>query len=140
LRERREDIPILARTSIVRICKKIGKKPKKISPEALEFLLVYDWQGNIRELENVLERAINIGEGNMIGPEDLPQKVIDNKKSCELVKVMGVGSLKDAVKQTEKKILKKTLNYTEGSRKEAIKLLNIGKTSFYDKLNRYDID
>ena len=139
LRERREDIPILARTLIIRICKKIGKKPKKISPEALEFLIAYDWKGNIRELENVLERAVNIGEGEMVRPEDLPQKIINNKVSSELVDILRVGPLRDAVYQTEEKIIRKALEYTGGSRKKAIKLLGIGKTAFYDKLKKYDI-
>ncbi len=139
LKERPGDIPLLARALITKICKKIGKKPKIIDKATMELLIQYDWKGNIRELENVLERAVNISEINKIMPDDLPSNLRKNKLSGQLVKIQGAGSIKDAVEQTEKQLIVNVLAYTGGSRKRAMKILGIGKTAFYEKMKKYDI-
>ncbi len=139
LRERREDIPLLAQNLITKICNKIAKRPKKIGAQAMEYLIAHTWKGNIRELENVLERAVNICEEDIIKPEHLPAQIINSKIRGELVRVRGVGPLKKAVQQTEKQLIQKALEKTGGSRKKAIKKLDIGKTTFYSKLKKYNI-
>lgn len=142
LRERRQDIPALIKFLLPAICEKVGKKAKKISEEAINLLLHYHWRGNVRELENIMERAANIAPGDVIGVEHLPdeiksQKFMQSTTSGCLVSVIGLGPLEKAVKETEGQLIVKALEHTRGSRKEAMKVLQIGKTSFYQKLKEY---
>ena len=75
LRERREDIPLLAREFLGRFAKSMAKKIDGITPEAMRRLEVYDWPGNVRELENTIERAIALESGNRISDEALPDRI-----------------------------------------------------------------
>lgn len=139
LRERREDIPLLVNKLLTKISEKISKNVKKINPDVIEYLMNYEWKGNIRELENVLERAVNICDNNVISVNDLPQKVIEQNQNGQLVKINGIGTLESTVEEAEKKLIQEVLNYTNGSRKKAIEILNIGKTSFYQRLKKYEL-
>ncbi len=76
LRERREDIPDLARYFLDRFSRETKKRFTEISPEALDRLLAYAWPGNVRELANVIERAVVLGQGPTITPDDLPPRVV----------------------------------------------------------------
>lgn len=139
LRERKEDIPLLVNKLLSRVTKKIGKKEKKLGSETMKYLMAYEWKGNIRELENVLERAANICEGNTITVDDLPQKIVDRSVSGQLVEVQGIGRLDEAIAQTERELIKEVLKYTGGSRKKAIEILDIGKTKFYERMKEYNL-
>ncbi|MTI68828.1 MAG: AAA family ATPase [Firmicutes bacterium] len=129
LRDRKQDIYSLVYTLLPNICNKVGSNKKEISVDALNKLIKYNWPGNIRELENILERAINLTEGDII----LPHHIRINSEDRE------VESLKDVVKEAEKKAIKKALERTNGNRKQAMKILKIGKTSFYEKLKKYNL-
>lgn len=75
LRERKDDIPLLAKHFAGKVWERMGKGPTRFSQEAMEALVAYDWPGNVRELENVVERAMILGEGSVIRVEDLPEEV-----------------------------------------------------------------
>ncbi|MBW2123941.1 MAG: sigma-54-dependent Fis family transcriptional regulator, partial [Deltaproteobacteria bacterium] len=75
LRERREDIPLLVETFVSQLCREMNMKVRTVAPEAMDLLTNYQWKGNIRELKNVLERAVILGEGDTIIPEHLPDEV-----------------------------------------------------------------
>ncbi len=77
LRERSEDIPILAEYFVSKFAVKCKVKAKKISPEAMSGLMNYDWPGNVRELENAIERALVLRVSDVIRPEDLPESVLE---------------------------------------------------------------
>ena len=77
LRERVEDIPILAEYFVAKFAAKCKVKAKKISPEAMAGLMNYDWPGNVRELENAIERALVLGVSETIRPEDLPESILE---------------------------------------------------------------
>ena len=77
LRERREDIPLLARHFAARLGPRLGRPAADFTPEALDGLLRYGWPGNVRELANAVERALVLGEGDWLRPEDLPEAVIE---------------------------------------------------------------
>ena len=79
LRERRDDIPLLAGYFAMRFSKKSGRPVKGISPEARKCLAQYDWPGNVRELENALERAVVLGTTELIQPEDLPEALLEKQ-------------------------------------------------------------
>lgn len=134
LRERKEDIYQLVEHIIPKICERIGLKEKRISMEAMSVLLDYDWPGNIRELENVLERAINMTEGNTI----LSNYLIINKNYGK-VKNNQVGTIKEYVERAEKDAIVNAIRYYKGNKTKAMKTLNIGKTSFYEKIKKYNI-
>src|SRR3989441_3832613 len=77
LRERREDIPLLANFFTARYSEKVKRRVVGISPKARACLMRYDWPGNVRELENAIERAVVLGSTEMILPEDLPDSVLE---------------------------------------------------------------
>lgn len=132
LRERKEDIYSLIYYLLPKVCYKAGTKSKRISSEAMNKLMTYSWPGNIRELENILERAVNLTDGNTIMSQNIHIDLL-NKNRDNL-------SLKEAIINAEKKHIIKTLKITNGDKKAAMKLLRIKKTSFYDKVKKYGID
>lgn len=129
LRERKEDIPLLADFFIKRFAVDMKKEPKRLSQEAIKLLMDYDWPGNVRELENVIERAMVIGKGDVIRPEDLPFK------SKELNRDNAPKSLKMVERLHIERILKETnWNITKASR-----ILEIDRQTLYNKIKKYGI-
>lgn len=136
LRERKQDIYILVKDILPKICKRTGCEEKTISSEATGLLLTYDWPGNVRELENVLERAINLAEENIILTKHLSVK---KPKDVEY-EDNEIRPLKDAVSYAERKAIEKAISYFKGDKKAAMDSLKIAKTSFYEKLKKYNLD
>lgn len=135
LRERKEDIPLLADFLVKKLCKSLGIGEKNISQSTYNVLLRYKWPGNVRELENALERALNVIDSDIIQPEHLPYYIRQSGNSLK----DGVFNLKSIVEETEKETIKRALNAAGGSSLEAAKLLGISKSTFYDKLAKYGI-
>lgn len=136
LRERKQDIYQLVDYMLPMICKRIGCDEKRISSEAMSVLLGYCWPGNVRELENVFERAINIAEGNTILSSHLS---INKKNNIIKTSPEKVLTLKAATEKAEKKAILDAINYHNGNKVKAMKALNIGKTSFYEKIKKFNI-
>ncbi len=134
LRERRQDILSLVDFLLPKICQDLATKIKGISTEAMNLLLSYDWPGNIRELENILERAVNLAEGNNILSKHI---TIEDKKAQE--KANEIKDLKSYLEDQEKKVIVNTLSYFKGDKKKVMEALNISKTTFYEKLKKYNI-
>jgi len=132
LRERHEDIPLLATHFLEIYKKRSNKNITGINRKALTWLRRYDWPGNVRELENAMERAVIVAQGRMIGLEDLPHAVrgAETSKSIEL----EVGSTID---EAEKRMIMQTLAYTRGDRSRASQILGIGRKTLYRKLQKY---
>lgn len=137
LNERKEDIDALIADRLPIICERLGVKERYISPEAIEKLREYDFKGNIRELENILERSIILSEGDYIGVDSLIE-IEGASKGIENYEI-GLKPLKDHIKDCEKRAIISTLEYTAGDKKQAMKILDMKKTSFYDKLKAYKI-
>lgn len=143
LRERRGDIPMLARSIIADLAHELSLEPKKLDPQTIEILKKYDWPGNVRELHNFMERCLNLADGKVILPRHLPAvvtqdtlKVNDNSSELEI----GDHDLDEILAQSETKAIKNALNKAEGNKTEAAKLLGIHRTSLYQKISRYGID
>lgn len=134
LRERKEDISPLVELLLPRICKEIGCEDKRISSEAMNLILSYSWPGNIRELENILERAINLAEGNNIVSSHIALKEDNNRAMNE-----DNLSLKHILEEQEKIAIEKALTFYGGDKKQTMEALDISKTSFYEKIKRYNI-
>jgi len=142
LREHKEDLYLLIDYFMERLSKKIGCTKKEISPEAYKILFNYSWHGNIRELENVLERAMIMSD-DVILPENLPHYISEETNRCvqgeTLVDLKDIGPLKVIVEEAEKKAIYRALEISNGSRKKAMEMLGMGKTNFYEKLNKFGI-
>ncbi|NSW92174.1 MAG: sigma 54-interacting transcriptional regulator [Firmicutes bacterium] len=136
LRERKEDIPLLVKGILPKICEEIGCESMTISEEALEKLTSYNWPGNIRELENILERAVTICERGTI----LSEHINFNVKMNEVFVMPSIKTLKEEIEDAEKKAILKALHYFNGDKKEAMKALGIHKTCLYKKLTKYSIE
>ncbi len=129
LRERREDIPVLVHYFIKSISKRLGIKEKKMSPEAMEILKKYRWPGNVREVENVIERLIVLNESDTILPASFPDYIKTENRN--VLKVSDVN-----LTEIEKKAILNALKNTGGDKKEAAKLLGIHLSTLYRKLKK----
>ncbi|MFC1709997.1 sigma-54-dependent transcriptional regulator [Candidatus Omnitrophota bacterium] len=136
LRERKVDIPLLVEDFIKKHTQHISKKISGLSQEASLVLMNYDWPGNIRELENVIERAIILNKTDVITPETFPEFLEKAKQDTELVDSNNGFGLKDALKTPEKNLILKTLESVGGNKSEAASVLGINRTTLYKKMLR----
>ena len=134
LRERKEDIEILARTFIRLFSNKLGKQVEGMTPEFLTALKAADWRGNIRELRNVIERSMIICD-KQLTLQDLPIE-IQNSQQEELT---SKNYSEFELAAMEKHHITKVLQYTKGNKTEASRLLKIGLTTLYRKIEEYGI-
>jgi transcriptional regulator with GAF, ATPase, and Fis domain len=125
LRERREDIPDLARTFLEKFCRKTNTGRKELSPEALAALMQYDWPGNVRELENAIERAVVLGPADVVLPEDLPEAVLETASPV----LPGGAKYLGAVKESKKQLVLQALEQAHGYYVDAAKILGIHPNS-----------
>jgi two-component system, NtrC family, response regulator AtoC len=138
LRDRIEDIPLLAQYFLQRYALQSVSEQKKIDPKALEQLMRYGWPGNVRELENVIERASALCEGGIIKSEDLPAPVLYDRDSFETVSEADwqVGQpLDNFVRAQERKYIELTLKFNQGSREKTASMLGISIATLYRKLD-----
>ncbi|QEK12867.1 PAS domain S-box protein [Crassaminicella thermophila] len=138
LRERTEDLEPLIKYLLNKISEQVGNYVSKVSLEAMKYLKSYSWPGNVRELENVLERAINLVDyGKEIQVSHLPMHI---RKKEGSMKIKGDKELKDILEQVEKEAILDCLKRVNGNRTKAAKILNISRSSLYEKLWKYGIE
>jgi len=137
LRERREDIPLLINHFLNRYNEKHHLKAKNISSAALNILVEYDWQGNIRELENAIERAVILSEGSRIEVSALPPDIRKLKAPREKEMVNDEYSIKRIHLIMEEQLIKKALDKTKGNRTQAARLLEISHPSLLSKMKEF---
>ena len=140
LRDRLEDLPLLMDHFIARFNTRLGKNIRSVSPAAIAHLLNYHWPGNIRELENIIERAVVLSEEDKIVPALLPPALINRPEQACDEEMARSYSLKYARKLLEKKMIVRALKETQGNRTKASKLLEISHPSLLSKMKDYDID
>jgi len=121
LRQRQEDIPLLAKYFAVRYGEKCNRKITSISLEAQKRLLSYDWPGNVRELENAIERAVVLGTTDVILPEDLPEVILETETRT----MPAPTKYHEAVAETKKQIILRAMDQTKGNYTDAAKLLGV---------------
>jgi DNA-binding NtrC family response regulator len=132
LRERKEDILLLANHFLQKFSEENHKNISHISPEALEILIQYAWPGNVRELEHTIERAVILTPHPIILPEDLPRKIFEEAKGAEML--FPEESL--PLKEVEKRYVLKVLQETKGNKKKAAEILGIDRTTLYRILEK----
>ncbi len=153
LRERIEDIHLLVFHFLEDYKTKSGRFISGISKEAMRALVNYDWPGNVRELENAIERGVIIASGRQIELDDLPDAIsrraveafayARQERATAASEGRGVGisiELPSAMDEIEKKVIEATLDYTDGDKSRAARLLNIGRKTLYRKLDQYEAE
>lgn len=133
LRERKEDVPLLAEHFLERIANRSGSEKKQFSPEALQLLMAYEWPGNIRQLQNLIEKSVALSAGDMI-PASLIEDSLCESKADELL------SLSDAKKAFEREYLLKALSLANGNAAEAAVMVKRNRSDFYKLLKKHHID
>jgi two-component system response regulator PilR (NtrC family) len=138
LRERREDIPILADTFLKRLNREMRKKVDQISPAALERMLDYTWPGNVRELENVMERAVALETTSAILPERLPESLFAEPPRPDLTLREGF-SLDEHIAAAEARLVLKAVQQSGGDRAKAARLLGVTARSLRYLISKHRI-
>ncbi len=137
LRERREDIPLLANTFLKEICERDGKAFRPLSPEAMETLLRYDWPGNVRELKGAIDSGVTLATGNQITVRDLPLTV----RGASGALVLREGGNQDVVNihDNEIRLITRALDESGGNRTEAAKKLGISRRTLHRRLKELQL-
>jgi DNA-binding NtrC family response regulator len=130
LRERKDDIPLLASYFLEKFSHERGKEVASISPEVMEILLAHSWPGNVRELENVMDHATIIAKKDKIVSKDLPQYLLQKPLPAQ-----QLVSLEDY----ERSIIVKTLEETNWNKHQTSKRLKINRSTLYGKIKRYGL-
>ncbi len=139
LRERTEDIPMLAEHFIRKYCAENNREPAALDPAALKVLMDYDWPGNVRELENVIERAVVLSTSKTLTADLFPRNVTVGPQRSP-VELPGNGiRLKERVASFERALIKAALEKTEWNQKKAAQLLQVNATTLSEKIKRLKI-
>jgi DNA-binding NtrC family response regulator len=143
LRERREDIPLLARHFVQKTCKGNNLTPRILTQETMRCLMNYTWPGNIRQLENAIEHAVAMsGAARDITPGTLPDEIRAPALSTFIppVSIPDEGiNFTSVVSQLERELILRCLEKTGGNKRQAARLLNLSRTTLIDKLHRLNL-
>jgi DNA-binding NtrC family response regulator len=141
LRDRKDDIPLLVQHFLAKYCDDNRRVDLELTPEATELLMAYDWAGNVRELENVVERAVVLTTGSRIGVELMPEYVRKppSLPTPQFVMPAEGISFKDVISDFEKRLIESTLETAGGIQKRAAELLHIKPTTLNEMIKRHDI-
>jgi DNA-binding NtrC family response regulator len=137
LRQRRDDIPVLAEHFLHRIAAARKEPVKRLQPAAVEVLQEYQWPGNVRELENALERAIILSSSDQIGPDLLPERVTERKSEPLVAARTPSNPTLDAI---ERAYILWVLQSEGGNKSRAADILGIDPSTLYRKLSRYGVE
>ncbi|HDB9907095.1 TPA: sigma 54-interacting transcriptional regulator, partial [Escherichia coli] len=142
LRDRREDISLLANHFLQKFSSENQRDIIDIDPMAMSLLTAWSWPGNIRELSNVIERAVVMNSGPIIFSEDLPPQIRQPVCNAGEAKTAPVGerNLKEEIKRVEKRIIMEVLEQQEGNRTRTALMLGISRRALMYKLQEYGID
>ncbi len=138
LRAHKQDIPLLVDHYLTRFRIEFGKPNLKISPVSLEFMTQYDWLGNVRELQNIIQRAALLCVGETIEPEHLPKELSEGKVA--LPEAQGLREVERSARDNAARYaISKVLEQTGWSVKESAKILGIPEKTLYDRCKKLDI-
>ncbi|PNU19636.1 DNA-binding response regulator [Geothermobacter hydrogeniphilus] len=141
LRERREDIPLLVRHFLQKSCQEMQRNLMSVSPEAMQALENYDWPGNVREMENVIERSVALTDGDRIGRADLPPDIggldedAGDDRIAPRVTERGID-MPATVAEMERELIRDALRIGNGIKARAAALLGINRTTLVEKIKR----
>ena len=137
LQERREDVPLLIEHFIARFSEENGKKIEGMSREAQDLLLKYNYPGNVRELENIIERAVVISRNPIISLRDLPFKELPSEQLES--QLTTKGSLRDSIESLEQRFIERAMEEAGKNQTKAAEILGISERMLRYKLKKYDL-
>jgi DNA-binding NtrC family response regulator len=134
LRERREDIPLLAEEFLRRACSRAGRQVE-LSPGALDVIIAFDWPGNVRQLENLIERVVLLAPGSTVQPDDLPAPLNPSHRS------VATGFFRDlpTLDELERQYLQHVMEAVGGNRTRAAQVLGIDRRTLYRMAERFGL-
>jgi two-component system, NtrC family, response regulator AtoC len=139
LRDRKEDIPLLVDHFVERCSVRLGTHVTSVSPKAMRHLMAYGYPGNVRELENLVERAVVLAEGTSLEAEDLPEQLTRRPDPIERTLASDELSIKRASRVVEETLIRRALEKTGGNRTHAAHLLEISHRALLYKIKDYDL-
>ena len=139
LRERPEDMPLLAIHFVKKYSEETNRGEVAISPEAMRFLCSHRWPGNVREFEHAIERAVLMSEGNEIGLDDLPKNLVTFADLEMPIEWQELSSLPETLDAIEKKLIKKALSLSDNVQARAAKLLGIIPSNLQYRLKKHNL-
>jgi two-component system response regulator HydG len=142
LRERREDIPLLAQHFLQKYARRNRKAVKGFAPLAMDMFLKYDWPGNVRELENAVERAVILAPGEHVTEKQLPLAIVRQHPDGERIPDAGLPTTDGTrtLEAMEKEAIAATLAATDGNKSETARRLGISRKTLHNKLKAYGIE
>lgn len=142
LRERKEDVPLLVEYFLRKYCLEIKTSEKSVSKEALNLLMNYHWKGNVRELENTIERAVILCDGSVITPEHFvlsKQSVLTSTKSSQPIGTLE-SVAKEALRIAESQRIADALRETKGNKSKAAEILQVSYKTLLTKIKDYGVE
>jgi DNA-binding NtrC family response regulator len=140
LRHRREDIPLLVTYFLRKFADENERDAREISPEALRYLLDYNWQGNVRELENVMERAVVLSSGPVITVELLPDQIVGRGNGLQMLEHRPDASLFELVEECERRLIVDMLEKCNSNQTDAAERFHIPLSTLNQKIKRLNIE
>ncbi|MEJ2639123.1 MAG: sigma-54 dependent transcriptional regulator, partial [Desulfosarcinaceae bacterium] len=140
LKERREDIPILAEHFMNTYCRQYKMDPVELPPETLRWLGDYPWPGNVRELKNAIEAGIVLCRNGRLLPEDLHQTILPEPDQADAFEPESEDEAPFSLEENERIAILRALKQTGGVQKDAAELLGISRRAIHYKIKKYDID
>jgi two-component system response regulator HydG len=137
LKERQEDIPLLAEHFLQEYAEKNNRRVSGITPGCMDIMLRYPWPGNVRELENAMERGVILMRGDYLDEETLPIPIMKWAQEESGVLTAGMGGLPSSLEEAEKMVILKILDEADGNKSEAARRLGITRKTLLSKLNKY---
>ncbi len=131
LRERPEDVPVLARLFLERFAQSMSRRPMTFAPDALDALASYPWPGNVRELQNAIERAVVVGRGDVVSAADLPLRVTQSPAAP--------GSAPGSLAEAERAHVQAVLDASGWNITRAARTLDVDRVTLYNKIKKYDL-
>ncbi len=136
LRNRKEDVPALTKHFINKYSMAFNKETMSISRSAIKILEMHDYPGNVRELQNIIERAVALAETSTIQVQDLPPEIIPLNMDSTLENVgIKVG---DTLEEAEKKLILASLDYCDNNKRKTATMLGLSERNLYNKLKKYN--
>jgi transcriptional regulator with PAS, ATPase and Fis domain len=135
VRERGGDIVLLVNHFLKQFSDDYQRDIVGISPECISALESYDWPGNVREIKNVIHRAVLNSTGSVLLPEHLPERLQKARKQPPVIK-LPIGS---TLQEAERTLITRTLNWTRNNRRRTATILGISRRTLYNKLERYNL-
>lgn len=139
LRDRKDDILLLAKKFIEEYCRQMGVPAMKLSEKAYNRLISYQWPGNVRELKNIIERAVVLHRNGNIAEEFLPQQIATNAVQPEINEECAESDLETCVANLEIRLINRALQKAQGNKAKAARNLNISERTLWYKLKKYNL-